>query len=95
METIEPCTIHSITKNNFQFILENSPVIKQQIEDSIFQRMILYQRLFLSRIRDNPQRRYEDLLKNHPAILLRIPQQYIASYLGITAVSLSRIRNRR
>jgi CRP-like cAMP-binding protein len=95
IETIEPCTIHSISKKDFQSILKDSPAIKEQIEESIFERMVLYQHLFLSRIRDNPQKRYADLLKNHPEILLRIPQHYIASYLGITAVSLSRIRNRR
>ena len=95
IETIEPCTIHSISKKDFQSILKDSQAIKEQIEESIFERMVLYQHLFLSRIRDNPQKRYADLLKNHPEILLRIPQHYIASYLGITAVSLSRIRNRR
>ena len=43
----------------------------------------------------NPEERYETLLKSgKDKILQRIPQQYIASYLGITAVSLSRIRRR-
>ncbi|HHU57388.1 MAG TPA: Crp/Fnr family transcriptional regulator, partial [Bacteroidales bacterium] len=42
-----------------------------------------------------PQQRYEELLVQHPQIVQRVPQHYIASYLGITAVSLSRIRNRR
>jgi len=95
MDTIEPCIIHFITKKNFQSILAESPQLHAQIEENIFRRMVMYQRLFLSRIRDNPQTRYQDLLENHPRILQRIPQHYIASYLGITPVSLSRIRNRR
>jgi CRP-like cAMP-binding protein len=95
IETIEPCTILSITKKDFQKILDESPAIKQYIEENSFQRMIYYQKLFLSRIKDNPQKRYEELLKNFPQILQRVPQHYIASYLGITPVSLSRIRNRR
>ena len=36
--------------------------------------------------------RYLDLLKNRPELTRRIPQHYIASYLGIKPQSLSRIR---
>ncbi len=95
IESIEPCIIHSISKKDFQTILDNSPTIKQQLEELTFQRLIYYQKLFLSRIKDNPEKRYLELLKNNPQILLRVPQHYIASFLGITSVSLSRIRNRR
>ena len=43
----------------------------------------------------NPEERYHALLQsNKQKILERIPQHYIANYLGITPVSLSRIRNR-
>ena len=43
----------------------------------------------------SPQERYEELLTgNKNKILERIPQHYIASYLGVTPVSLSRIRTR-
>jgi CRP-like cAMP-binding protein len=42
-----------------------------------------------------PEQRYEALLQsNKRRILERVPQQDIASYLGITPVSLSRIRSR-
>jgi CRP-like cAMP-binding protein len=43
---------------------------------------------------DSPVQRYESLLKNKPDIIQRIPQYYIASYLGMTPESLSRIRKR-
>ncbi|MGZ8511226.1 MAG: Crp/Fnr family transcriptional regulator [Chitinophagaceae bacterium] len=43
----------------------------------------------------SPEERYQQLLEsNKQKILERIPQHYIANYLGITPVSLSRIRNR-
>ncbi|MDJ1470600.1 Crp/Fnr family transcriptional regulator [Cytophagaceae bacterium DM2B3-1] len=49
----------------------------------------------VSLLMDSPEERYIGLLKsNKKKILERIPQHYIASYLGITPVSLSRIRNR-
>jgi CRP-like cAMP-binding protein len=43
---------------------------------------------------DPPDLRYERFLKNYPDISQRIPQYYIASYVGIKPQSLSRIRNR-
>jgi CRP-like cAMP-binding protein len=41
-----------------------------------------------------PESRYLNLLKENPSIFQIIPQKYIASYLGITPQSLSRIRKR-
>jgi CRP-like cAMP-binding protein len=43
---------------------------------------------------DPPELRYERFLENYPDISQRIPQYYIASYVGIKPQSLSRIRNR-
>lgn len=43
----------------------------------------------------SPEERYLDLLEgNQKHLLQRVPQHYIASYLGMTPVSMSRIRNR-
>jgi CRP-like cAMP-binding protein len=50
------------------------------------------QRLLLS-ISSTAEHRYEELLKRYPEFLQRFPQHIIASYLGITKETLSRIRN--
>jgi CRP-like cAMP-binding protein len=39
--------------------------------------------------------RYNEMLKEHPEIFQRVPLVHIASYLGITPESLSRIRKQR
>jgi CRP-like cAMP-binding protein len=44
--------------------------------------------------KETPEERYINLIKNRPKVIERIPQHYIASYLGIKAPSLSRIRKR-
>lgn len=49
----------------------------------------------VSLLLQSPEERYIDLLNsNKKKIIERIPQYYIANYLGITPVSMSRIRNR-
>jgi CRP-like cAMP-binding protein len=42
----------------------------------------------------SPEQRYLNLLQNRPDLLQRIPQYQLASFLGITAQSLSRMRSR-
>lgn len=57
--------------------------------------MIGLEERMVSLLIKNPEERYVDLLKsNKQRIIARIPQHYIANYLGITPVSMSRIRNR-
>lgn len=95
METIEPCVVHALNKKDYETIITRSPLIKQELEEQTFQRLMYYQKLFLSRIKNSPEERYKELVEQSPHILQRVPQHYIASFLGITSVSLSRIRNRK
>ena len=95
IESIEPSIIISISKSNFEKLYNLYPEFKEVFYDYLFKRFRNYAELFLSRIKDTPKERYEDLVKNHPDIIKRVPQHYIASYLGITPISLSRIRNRK
>lgn len=94
IESIEPCTIDVITKEGFQKLLKDIPELQNFMNDLLLKRLMHYAKLFFSRVKDPPIKRYKDLLENYPHILQRVPQHYIASYLGITPVSLSRIRNR-
>jgi hypothetical protein len=52
------------------------------------------QQVLFSFILDSPEERYRKLAAQHGDLLLRVPHHMIASYLGITPVSLSRIRKR-
>ncbi|WPU96332.1 Crp/Fnr family transcriptional regulator [Mucilaginibacter sabulilitoris] len=97
IEAIEPSVIQVLSKKNFDLIMtelgDEAAFLKTMI-DAMFERQLYYMREFLSFIRDTPQQRYINLLKEKPHLIQRIPQHYIASYLGITSVSLSRIRNK-
>ncbi|WP_040679829.1 Crp/Fnr family transcriptional regulator [Niabella aurantiaca] len=42
----------------------------------------------------SPEKQFSDLLRDKPLLFQRVPQRYIAQYLGIAPESLSRIRKR-
>jgi len=56
--------------------------------------LICYEDRVTSFITQSAEERYNQLLETGGEVLYRIPQHYIANYLGITPVSLSRIRRR-
>lgn len=97
IETIEPCILWVISKKDMDKIMNDSleiPKIREKLIDVLFDRNIHYMKHCLSFIKDTPQERYHNLLKEKPEIIKRVPQHYIASYLGITKVHLSRIKSK-
>jgi CRP-like cAMP-binding protein len=97
IETIEPSVIWWIHKKDLDRLIEEIkeiPSLRDIFINTIFDRTYDYMKLFLSSIKDTPQQRYLNLIKEKPQIVQRIPQHYIASYLGITTVHLSRIKSK-
>ena len=94
LESIEQSELLAIDGKELKNIIRVNDVLRDEYENLLVDRFHAYQQLFLSRIRNTPQQRYEELLRQNPEIVRRIPQHYIASYLGITPVSLSRIKKR-
>lgn len=95
IESLLPTTIWCIPKMIVIEQMNKSETLKTMIFQLVCERLREYQRLFLSRIKNTPQQRYEELLQTNQGLINKIPQHYIASYLGITSVSLSRIRCRK
>jgi CRP-like cAMP-binding protein len=95
IESLEPCILQTISQKDFRDIIESSPELRKELEEHLFKRLLHSQTIFYSYLKNNPQERYQELINQYPHIIQRVPQHYIASYLGITSVSLSRIRNRR
>ncbi len=97
IETIESSVLWVISKKDTDRITKDCfdiPEIREKLIDVLFDRNIYYMKHCLSFIRDTPQQRYLNLIKEKPHIVQRIPQHYIASYLGISSVHLSRIKNK-
>ena len=97
IETIEPVIVWWIHKKDLDSILEevkNTPTLRDLFINGIFERTFDYMKHFISFIKDTPQQRFLNLIKERPQIVLRVPQHYIASYLGVTTVHLSRIKSK-
>lgn len=93
IETVEQCEVYTLSRVNFFLSLEDSST-KQWFFEKAIKKMCVHSNRLLSLLKNKPAERYKELLENNPEIVKRIPQHQIASYLGITSVSLSRIRNR-
>ena len=97
IEAVEPCIVQVLHKEDYEMIMSDlghDPAFCNVMMELLFERQLHYMNEFLSFIRDTPQERYLNLVEKKSYLLQRIPQHYIASYLGITPVHLSRIRNK-
>jgi CRP-like cAMP-binding protein len=94
IETLEECEVLVLTHKNQEKLYDIFPKMNEFIRKAIEQRFVLLHDLFISYLLNSPEERYLALLNDRPELLQRIPQHQIASFLGVTPVSLSRIKNR-
>ncbi|WP_149207388.1 Crp/Fnr family transcriptional regulator [Flavobacterium johnsoniae] len=97
VETIEPSVLWWIHKKDVDTILEEIkeiPELRDRLINMLFQRTFDYMKHFFSFIKDSPAQRYLSLIEERPQIIQRVPQHYIASYLGVSTVHLSRIKSK-
>lgn len=73
---------------------ERFPKLQQITRAMMEQDFGKMQEQFSRFIASNAEERYVYLLNNRPDLLQRVPLQYLASYIGVTPESLSRIRKR-
>lgn len=75
-------------------MLAVSPKFNQLAIMIMEEELSVYQELLANFVMLSPEQRYQKLLETQPDLLLRIPQQYLATYLGVRPETLSRIRKR-
>jgi CRP-like cAMP-binding protein len=94
IECLEACQILILKKKDLDRFYQQIPLMNEFIRKILEQTLIQFQQSLASFVLDKPEERYEKLLSENPEILQRVPQHILATYLGITATSLSRIRKR-
>ncbi len=94
IETLEDCEILSISHKTFLELFDKFPKMNEFMRRVLEERFVSLHDLFTSQILDSTEQRYLKLKKERPDLINRIPQHQLATFLGMTPVSLSRIKNR-
>jgi CRP-like cAMP-binding protein len=94
IESIEPSTILIINSQKFQELIKSQPKLASlEKEGMMYFLTDAMERLHFFTVL-SPEERYISFKEKHPELIQRVPQKYLASYLGLTTVSLSRIKSR-
>lgn len=95
IETLEDSVLLRISHERLEVLYNEMPKLERYFR-------ILFQKAYINALErlnatmwDSAIDRYNALIKEHSDILQRVPLVYIASYLGITPESLSRIRKKK
>lgn len=91
-EAVTDLKVRTISWENVQFCFHNIPEFREWGRMMLTMNYVNLQEHTLSLHKESAQEHYEKLMKNRPEIIQHVPLQIIASYLGITKYSLSRIR---
>lgn len=95
IETIEDTELLMLTPKTKEILLEKYPALEKMFRLMMQRHLHSYQERLFENIALSADERYANFLKKYPALPQRIPQHLIASYLGISAEFLSRLRSRK
>lgn len=92
IEAFDDAMIDCITMQDIHELMDRHPAFRML--NALLSGLTIPQARVASLATKNPDERYRELLLNHPDWINRFPQMHIASYLGITPETLSRVRGR-
>ncbi|WP_342328820.1 Crp/Fnr family transcriptional regulator [Pedobacter sp. FW305-3-2-15-E-R2A2] len=95
IQALEKTELLQISFDSFQRMLAQIPVLERYFRIILESYLGTLQRRIVMNNVYNAEHRYLDFLQGYPKLAAKIPQYLIASYLGISAEFLSRIRRRK
>lgn len=92
IEAIEDSMMLQFSKEAFEKLYTQVPPLERTMRLQIQNAYVVLQRRLNATLSITAEERYAELIQSQPGISQRVPLIYIASFLGITPESLSRIR---
>lgn len=93
IEALEDSELLLITKFSWDLLLKEVPAFERYFRILIQNNLIATQRRLMGTMSTTAEERYTKLLQDFPDIVQRVPQHMIASYIGVTRETLSRLRS--
>ncbi|MDB5156295.1 MAG: putative transcriptional regulator, Crp/Fnr family, partial [Mucilaginibacter sp.] len=81
------------TKKDFNYLFDNIPSLKVYSDRLISTNLYRTRQRVFSALSATAEEKYEEFIETYPNILARVPLHMIASFLGVSRETLSRIRH--
>ncbi|RFM30797.1 Crp/Fnr family transcriptional regulator [Chitinophaga silvisoli] len=91
LQCIEDTEVYCFSFENYKKLCEEFPKIEHFFLQKTNFGFLAAQRRILSLLTSNAKERYEQLLKQYPSLLQRVPKSLLAAYLGVSRETLSRL----
>jgi CRP-like cAMP-binding protein len=93
IDAVEDSEMVLFSKQHFDLICRQIPAFNDMVNNLLQSAYNASQNRILANISLSASEKYENFLQRYPDLALRIPQSMIASYLGISPETLSRVRS--
>lgn len=95
IDAIEDTDVLMMSKSSFDRLLHGIPGFSTAFQMGIQKSGAAKEKRIIASLSATAEERYNDFLATYPSIALRVPQHMLASYLGITPETVSRIRKKQ
>jgi len=93
IDALEYTEVVMWTKKDFDYLFEQLPSLKVYSDRLIASNLSRTRQRVFSAISATAEERYDEFMKMYPGILTRVPLHMVASFLGVSRETLSRIRH--
>ncbi len=93
IDAIEDSEILLLKKEDFEMIRKTIPAFNDFVNETLKKNIVVLQERIHVSISLSAEEKYNNFILKYPSISNRVPQHMVASYLGVSAETLSRVRS--